>query len=463
MNPRSLRASAQRIAPLAWPVLIGQISVVAFATIDTALVARHSADDLSALAVGSAIYVTIFVGLMGVVLAVGPTVGQMFGARRLAEAGHQLHQAIWLALALSILGSALLLFPTPLLALAGASAELGTKVRSYLALLALSLPASLLFTCYRGFNTAVSRPKAVMALQVGGLAIKIPLSWMFISGVPVLGLPAMGMVGCGLSTLLSMWMQLLLAHLILRRDPFYQPFALGGLRLPAPHAPSLRALLRLGIPMGLSILIEVTAMSMMTIFIARLSERGVAGHQIAVNLLSLMFMMPLALSNATGTLVAQRIGAGDLRDARRLGWHGLELALGIAAVMGGLTYLARESVLGLYTDNRQIIAAAMPLLAWMALFHVSDAAQTMACFVLRAWRIATVPLLIYAFSLWGLGLGGGYVLANNTPGFIPLALQGAQGFWVAGTLGMAVAGIALSLFLIWVLRQRQHRNAVPAS
>ena len=150
--------SLRRIVPLAWPVLVGQLSVVAFATIDTFLVARYSADDLAALAVGSAAYITIFIGLMGVVLAVGPIAGQLFGAKKLEDAGEQLHQAVWLALCLAVLGCTLLSFPWPFNALSQASPEVEEKVRGYLGVLAFSVPASLLFSAFRGFNTAVSRP-----------------------------------------------------------------------------------------------------------------------------------------------------------------------------------------------------------------------------------------------------------------------------------------------------------------
>jgi Na+-driven multidrug efflux pump len=107
---RSWWSSAARILPLAWPVFIGQLAVLAFATIDTLMVARHSAIDLAALAVGNAAYVSVFIGLTGVVQAVAPITGQLFGARRLPEAGQQLHQALWLALGLSFLGCSLLVF-----------------------------------------------------------------------------------------------------------------------------------------------------------------------------------------------------------------------------------------------------------------------------------------------------------------------------------------------------------------
>ena len=449
-----LAHSARRIAPLAWPVFIGQLSVVAFATVDTLLVARHSALDLAALAVGAAAYITIFIGLMGVVLAVAPIVGQLFGAGRLAAAGDQLHQAAWLALGLAVLGCTLLVFPQPFLALGQVSPELEPRVSGYLFALAFALPASLLFAAYRGFNNAVSRPKAVMVLQLGGLALKLPLAALLVFGAPDWGVPAFGVQGCGWSTAAVVWLQAACATVLLRRDPFYRQFALGRPGGWRPHRASLKALLVLGVPMGLSLMVEVTGFSFMAIFIARIGDTAVAGHQVAVNLVSVMFMLPMSLSNGTTTLVAQAIGAQRLAQARQLGWHGLALALGVAAVVGSAVYLARVPVVGLYTRDVAVAAAALPLLSWMVLFHIADAAQIMAAFVLRAWRVATLPTVIYVLSLWGLGLGGGYWLAFDPSGDWPAVVHGARGYWMACTAGLTVAGSALTVLLWWATRQR---------
>jgi MATE family multidrug resistance protein len=451
----TLALSARRIAPLAWPVFVGQVAVLAFSTVDTVLVGRHASLDLAALAVGAAAYVTIFIGLMGVVLAVGPIVGQLYGARRLPEAGAQMHQAAWLAIGLSVLGCALLVFPAPFVWLSKAPPEIEAKVRGYLLALAFALPAALLFTAYRGFNNAVSRPKAVMALQLGGLGLKVPLSALLVTGVPSLGVPALGVTGCGIATAIVMWTQLLAAWAVLRRDPFYERFQIVGRGLDRPQRAGLRAQLRLGIPMGLAIMIEVTGFTFMSFFISRIGATPVAGHQIAANLVALLFMMPLALANATSTLVAQRIGANDARDARRLGWHGLQIGLAIAAAIGGTVYVLREPVVHLYTRDAAVAAAALPLVAWVALFHTSDAAQAIASFVLRAYHIATLPLVIYVAAIWGVGLAGGYVFAFDTLGVTPDWLRGARGFWAASTAGLAVAGVALCALLLWVLKQKR--------
>ena len=467
MTRPSLLDSARRIASLAWPMFIGQVAVLAFSTVDTVMAARSSALDLAALAIGGAAYISIFVGLMGVVMALGPIAGQLYGAGRLRDCGRALHQAMWLALALSVAGCALLLFPQPFLDLAHTPPDVEVKVRGYLTGLAFALPASLLFSAYRAFNIAVSRPKAVMTLQVGALLLKVPLTALLVFGAALptplgeLRVPALGAPGCGLSTAIVMVLQMALAWRVLRRDPFYLRF---GLREPvsAPEWASLVGLLRLGVPMGLSIGVEVTGFTFMAFFISRIGPTPVAGHQIAVNMISLMFMLPLAIANASSTLVAQRIGANDDRAARRLGRHGVELGMLCGAAVGAAVYLLREPLVHLYTADPVIIGAAMPLLAWIAVFHVADATQTVTAFVLRAYRIVNAPLAINAVAIWGVGLIGGYLLAFDVYAPSPAGLRGAQGFWAAATLGLVVAAVALVALMARTYR-RQRRAAFVAT
>ncbi len=448
------RDSAARIVPLAWPVMVGQLAVLAYSTIDTLLVARHGSADLAALAIGGAAYITIFVGLMGVIMAIAPIAGRMFGAGQHLAAGEQLHQAVWLAIALSVPGCALLAWPEPFLRLAQAPPEVAAKVSAYLAALAVALPASLLFTAYRGFNTAISQPRRAMRIQLLGLALKLPLSTLLVQGVALpgawfagLAVPALGVVGCGIATAVAMWLQAGLAWRSLRRDAFYAPFHLTGGGLRRPRRAELLAQLRLGAPMGLAILVEVTGFTFMAIFIARLGNTAVAGHQITANLVALLFMASLGIANATSALVAQDIGAGALDRARRLGWHGVWLGSLVALVLGGAVTLGRVQVVGLYTPDPAVAAAALPLVVWALLFHTADAAQTVAAFVLRAWHLATWPLIVYAVAVWGVGLGGGYVLAFDVGGGVPAALHGARGFWIAATAGLVTAAVAMAILL----------------
>ena len=216
--------------------------------------------------------------------------------------------------------------------------------------------------------------------------------------------------------------------------------------------------LRLGVPMGLSIMVEVTGFSFMAVFIARLGVTAAAAHQIAANLAALLFMMPLALSSATMTLVAQRVGAGDPVDARRLARRGMQLGVSLAATMALLLWALRDPVAAVYTDDAAVMAVAVPLLTWVALFHVADAVQAMAAFVLRAFRIATLPMLIYAGALWGVGLGGGWWLVFVGGPSAPATWRGPEGYWVAATAGLVVAAVGLV-----VLQTRTTRRAVSSA
>jgi MATE family multidrug resistance protein len=448
----SAGAELRRIATLAWPVLVGQLAVIGFSTVDTVVVARHGRDDLAALSVGSAAYIPLFIGLAGVLMALGPLVGQLVGAGDTRQAGRQLHQSVWLGIALALIGGAVLVFPAPFFALAQAPAEVEARARGYLLALAVALPAALLMQGYRAFNNAIARPKAVMALQLGGLALKVPLSVLLVFGWPALGLPALGVLGCGIATAIVLWLQAGVALTVLRHDPVYAPYALHGRGLDAPDRRALAAQLRLGLPMGLAILIEVSGFTLMAIFIARLGATASAAHQIAANLTAMLFMLPLALANATLTLVAQRVGAGDVAAARRLGTRGLQLGLALAAGAATLLLVARGPIARLYTHDAAVLAIVLPLLAWVALFHVADALQAIAAFVLRAHRITVAPVLIYAGALWGVGLGGGYGLAfGGLPA--PAAWRGAFGYWLAATAGLALAAAAL----LWLLAHVQRR------
>jgi MATE family multidrug resistance protein len=295
-----------------------------------------------------------------------------------------------------------------------------------------------------------------MALQVAALAIKAPLAALFVFGAGPL--PAFGVVGCGISTALAMWTVVAIAWLVMRRDPFYAPFALFGRGLHPPARAALASQLKLGVPMGGSVLIEVTGFASMAFFISRFGETPVAGHQIAANLVSLLFMLPLAISSATGTLVAQRIGARAEREALRLGWNGHLFVGALAAVVGLTTFALREPVLGLYTADAAVIAVTLPLVAWVAVFHLADAMQAMSSAVLRAWHVATAPLVLYAVAIWGVGLGGGYALAFDLPGSVPAGMQGARGFWLASTSALVLVAIGLMALQLWItrLRRREH-------
>jgi MATE family multidrug resistance protein len=434
----------RKIAGLAWPVLIGQLAIIAFNVMDTVMVGRYSAVDLAALGLGSSVYVSVFVGLTGVVLALQPISGQLFGARRYAEIGEEVRQGLWLSAALAALGFAVMFFPGPLLAISHVPPALYERTETYLRIAAFGLPASLAFRIYSALANGVGKPRLVMILQVGALLLKIPLNFWFIFGG--FGVPALGGPGCALASTVINGVLALIGMTLLAKLEFFAPFEIFK-RFCWPERHRQFALLKLGVPMGLSFLIEVTSYTFMALFIARFGTTTLAGHQITGNFGAVLYMTPMSIGVATSTLVAQALGAHHHGAARALARHGIVMACTIGLAYAGAAFILRPQILAGYTTDAAVIAAAMPLLPIMLVYHIFDTFQTVTAFVLRAYKVAVVPTVIYAVALWGVGLGGGYLLGFDVGGAIPAWLTGARGFWAASAASLAVAGSGL--FLHW--------------
>ncbi|WP_144153752.1 MATE family efflux transporter [Paraburkholderia sp. BCC1885] len=443
-------ADVRKIAALAWPVLIGQLAIIAFGVIDTAMVGRYSAVDLAALGLGSSIYISVYIGLTGILTALQPIAGQLYGGRRYSEIGEEVRQSLWLALALMTIGFLILYFPEPILRVARVPAALHERTVAYLQILAFGLPAGLTFRIYSSLTNAVGQPRLVMILQVGALLLKFPLNRWFIFGG--FGMPALGGPGCALASTSINWTLAVVGILLMTRLDVFRPFAIFS-HFCWPVWRRQLAQLRLGIPMGLSYLIEVTSYTFMALFIARFGTTTLAGHQIAGNIGAVLYMTPLSIGIASSTLVAQALGAHRHEAARTLARHGILMAVLIACCYGVIVLALRPFIIEGYTPNAQVAVAAMPLVLIVVFYHVFDSLQVTTAFVLRAYKVAVVPTVIYAVALWGVGLGGGYLLGFDVGGAIPVGLTGARGFWVANMASLGIAGSGLLIYLRSVSRR----------
>jgi len=444
------RADIRGIVQLAWPVLVGQLAVIAFGVIDTAMVGRYSAESLASLGLGASIYISIYVALTGILVALSPIAGNLYGAGRVAEIGEQTRQALWLALALSIIGAVLLAFPAPLLDVAHANAELRANATRYLRILAVGLPGALLFRIFNSLSTAIGRPRIVMTLQVISLAVKIPANYALIFGL--VGIAPMGGIGCALASTAINLIDACAALWIMSRGNAFKPLGIIA-RFSWPQWRHQRALLKLGVPMGVSYLIEVTSYTFMALFIARFGTATLAAHQIAGNLGAVLYMTPMSIGIGTATLVAQRIGANALSDARRISSSGILFASVVGLGYAGIVLLLRSPIASAYTSDTRVAATAASLLVIVAAYHVFDALQVSTAFVLRSYQVTVIPTAIYAIALWGVGLGGGYWMGFDIAGYLPEAWTGAKGFWIANTLSLGVAAIGLGIYRRYVVRR----------
>jgi MATE family multidrug resistance protein len=445
-----LREDIPALLKLAGPLLVGQLAVIAFGVLDTAMTARYSADDLAALAMASAIFISIYVGLTGVISALAPIAGQLFGAKRFDEIGEEVRQATWLAVGLTVLGCFVLMNADYLLAISRIKPEIEDKARLYLNILALGLPASMGMRVLMALHNAVSRPAVITVVQLVGLGLKLPLNLLFIYGG--LGIEGMGGPGCAVATVIINWFWLIITLSFVLIDRFYRPFKIFS-HFSKPDWHRIWALLKLGTPIGFSYLIEVTSFTFMSLFIARLGTTALAGHQIVANMGTVIYMVPLSLSIATMTLVSQSIGADKQERAEEIGWSSVFFTTVLCILIGIGVWVFKFELLDLYDPPAEVKVFSVPLFLFIAFYQVFDALQVTAAFILRAYRIAFWPMLIYAGSLWGVGLGGGYLMGFNVFGNTPTFLQGANGFWAGNSLSLGLA----ACFLLYLFRRTAAR------
>jgi MATE family multidrug resistance protein len=437
------------------PILVGQVALMAYAVVDTVFTGHASALDLATLGLGLSVYSTVFVGLMGSTSALNPIVAQHFGAGRDAAIGVTYVQGLWMALFLSLLGIVPLVCAPLWLSWLHAPPEVAARVAHYLRILAVALPGALMFRAIYALNTAVSRPHVVMALQVAGLVLKVGLSYVLILGG--LGVPAMGALGAATASVVVFWALFLAGFVYMRRGAFYRRFRIHWT---GPRWPVLREILQLGVPMSLSYTLEATSFTVITLLAARLGTTVMGGQQIVANLAALCFMLPLSLSVATATLTAQSIGAGDLPRARETAQIGLQIGGLVAAVTVLAVWLLRGGIVRLYTGDAAVAAMALTLIPYLAAFHFFDALQTVASFVLRAYKMAVAPTVIHAGALWGIGVLGGYGLAF---GGLWGAPWGISGMWLMQSIALALAAVLLVAYYLGAPRFRLARVAGVAA
>ena len=433
----------------AWPMFVAQLAFILNFSIDTAMAGHLSAVQLAGVSLGMNLYASIAVAMIGVIQALGPIAAHHFGADQPDRVGRDLAQALWLAAFLAVAGCAGLIWHAPWIRIAQPGADVAQVASAYLTAAAFGLPGILGTRVFVTLNSALSRPQFTMAINLIALLVKIPLNALFIWGAGPI--PALGGAGCAVATACQSWLTFALALLYWRWHPYFRPFRVahrGPIAL--PQWPLQRQLLRIGVPAGLATLFEVTSFTLMAVLIARLGAATLSGHQIVGNVAAILFMVPLSTGFAASALVAQALGAHEAVQARALSLHSLRLGASGGLVLAVLTWLARDPVIAAYTTDPEVAAAAHRLIGFAAAFHVFDALQGVSVSVLRGYRVTLAPMVIYALSLWGIGLGGGYWLAYR--GMFALPPLGAVGMWAAAFAGLAVAAACLVLLVLRVSR-----------
>src|SRR5690554_6435399 len=346
-------------------------------------------------------------------------------------------QGICIAAGGTVIMALLLTNVYPVLSMLKMDKDTADITQGYLNAFAWGIPALLLMTALRGLTDGLGHTRVIMAFSVLSTLINLPMNYIFIYGK--LGLPAMGGIGCGWATSISNGVAAIALLTYLSRSQLYKKFHLIA-DWAKPKVPLIRYILSIGIPIGFTIFVEASMFSVIALFLAPLGPIVVAGHQIALNVVSLLFMLPLSIGMALTLRVSFLIGAGAPDTARLISRSSLILASATALVFAILLFVFSRGISALYSSDAEVQAVTVRLLTFAAMFQIADVIQVTCISALRGYKDTRIPMFIMLFSFWGIGLPLGYFL-TFTDALLPAL--GAAGFWVGLTAGLTSASLLL--------------------
>lgn len=420
---------------LALPIAIGQLASMAMSVVDTLLAGRHGATTLAAVAIGSAIWSLALLICVGIMMAIPPTVSQLNGAGRRREVGPIWRQALWLALAIGLLLLLFIRWSPHLLVWMRIAPEVQGPASEFLLAISWGAPGLALFFATRYLSEGMSWSKPTLVFGVAALVLLIPVGYALLFGFGPI--PAMGAAGLGYATALVMWLEFLAFAGYLHYSRHFRDLGLLA-RFDWPNWRVMAQLLVLGVPMGIAILMEGGLFVATALLIGQLGVVDVAAHQIALNVASASFMIPLGVALATTVRVGNAVGAGDIAGVRWAMKAGLFLVLITQTLSALLLVFGGRYISSWYTEDAAIISLATTLMVYAAIFQFPDGIQALSGGALRGLKDTTVPAIITIFAYWAVGLTSGLLLGTGLG-------MGAPGFWLGLTIGLSVAAVLLFL------------------
>lgn len=426
------RAEIRDVARLAAPIVVVQVGLMSMGVVDAAIVGRWSSEGLAGIALGNLLWTLVVMIAQGTLMALDPIVAQAVGARDQTGIALGLQRGLILAVLLAVPSSLLLLPGETFLGALRQPAAVIPIASDYARA---CIPGVLPFLGFVVFRQslqafALVRP-VVIAVVVANIA-NVLLDWMLVFGH--LGAPRLGPVGSGWASTICRW--ILLLWIFAGGRAALVPY-LRGWRRDAFEAAALRRMLRLGLPIGVHLWIEMAAFATAMLLIGLMGTLPLAGHQIALTLAALTYMVPLGVSAAAAVLVGHGIGRGDFDGARREASAALACGAGFMALSGLVLISVPETLAGLFTANDPaVVAAAATLIPIAGVFQVFDGIQGVSSGILRGAGDTHVPALLNlaGYAVVGLPLGAWLGFARG---------WGAPGIWWG--LVLALAAVALSL------------------
>ena len=436
------RTELREMLSIAAPVVVVQVGLQVMGFVDTLMVGRLSADALAGVALGNFYFFNIAIFGMGTLMALDPVVSQALGAGDLGGARRGIQRGVLLAFVISVVVGAAFTFSGPAFEILRQPHAVVPMARRYVEISTVGLPAFFIFVVLRQSLQAMLVVRPVLFAVVIANAVNVIANWVFIFGN--LGAPPMGVAGSAWATVLARWV--MLVALLVAGWPALRPHLTGSWRAATALGP-LWATVRLGAPIGFQWFFEAGAFAKATLMFGWLGTVPLAGHEVALSLASLTFMVPVGFSVAAAALVGQAVGRNDMPSARRHAAGAWVLGVGFMACSGVLMLLFPVSIARWFTPDVAVIGAAAPLIAIAGVFQVFDGTQAVASGLARGTGDTKVPMLLHLFGFWALGVPLAAVLGFRTH------LAGA-GIWWGLTLGLVVAAVLQA----WRVQRRLRRD-----
>jgi MATE family multidrug resistance protein len=439
---------ARQLLALAIPVILAQVAQTAMGFVDTVMAGGYSATDMAAVAIGTSIWLPAILFGHGLLLALTPVVAQLNGSGRRERIAHQIRQGFWLAGMVSVLIMVVLWNAGYIIgSMHNIDPLLAEKAVGYLRALLWGAPGYLFFQVARNQCEGLAKTKPGMVMGFIGLLVNIPVNYIFIYGH--FGMPELGGVGCGVATAAVYWVMFFSMISFVRKAR-----SMRDIRSPAGFTPPdwnvVKRLVQLGLPIALALFFEVTLFAVVALLVSPLGIVDVAGHQIALNFSSLMFVLPMSLAAAVTIRVGFRLGQGSTLDAQTAARTGIAVGVCMAMCTALFTVTLREHIALLYNDNPAVVALAAHLMLLAAVYQISDSIQVIGSGVLRGYKDTRSIFFITFIAYWVLGLPSGYVLALTDLVVEPM---GPAGFWIGFIIGLTSAAIMMMLRMRWLQRQ----------
>lgn len=425
------------------PILLTQIGLFAMNFLDIMMSGRAGSTDLAGVAIGSSLWVPVYTGLSGILLAVTPVVAQLIGGGKNHKISFTVLQAVYLSIIIAIIVFIIGIFTLKPI-LNGMNLEVRVHQIAYEYLIALSIGIIPLFiyTALRSFMDALGETKITMWITLISLPINALLNYLLIFGK--FGFPELGGVGAGYATAITYWCILLISiWMIHKRLPFSQYHVFS--RLYTISLKKWKELLVIGVPIGLAIFFETSIFSAVTLLMSEYDTNTIAAHQIALNFASLLYMIPLSISMALTICVGFEVGAKRTADAKQYSFIGIGLAILLAIVTGIILFLFNDVIATIYSTDQAVIPLAQHFLLYAIFFQLSDAVGQPIQGALRGYKDVNVSLILSLISFWIIGLPLGYLLAQHTS-------FEAFGYWIGLSSGLTIGAVLLFTRLYLVQR-----------